>query len=123
MNNREFAEKFARTYIAKSNQPSEYEAIELNPFDYDADYPGIQFHQVGYNSDTSFYLGVDEHDNLYRRSSSIDWELTIPEEEYYALMASENEDDWHKAYDCRKMIPYVNVRKITQDTIGYIGHW
>lgn len=130
MTNQQFVIYLAKCYLAKSCDEQEYNKILKKDliqmpecYDSEKEPKGITYYRVGHNSDTCFDMGFDAEDNLYCRASGADYQITIPKEEYYALLDSSDEKDWERAYQAEKMVTYTNVRQVTQDRVEYIGHW
>lgn len=127
MTNREFCIEYSKCYLASSSDPKDWSnipEIRLNPDIYRIDGDGdVEYYPVGHNSDTEFCLGVDSNDNMFYRSYSCDIVSSLPYEEYEALWNSEDGQDRLKAFLSESQVQRVCRNPITQDKIGYIGHW
>lgn len=102
MTNQQFCVHLAKCYRAKSTDANDLAKVTTHNF-YTFQEDGVTYYTVGRNSSHDFYLGVDANDNLYKRSigemaNGISWEA-------YELM-----------YETK-------TNPVTQDNIGYIGHW
>lgn len=121
MDNLSLVKHYALTYQAKSTDPVILASVSVEP---SSTQHGIAWYAVGHNASHSFYLGVNAEGKLMRRSYAV--ETSVAEEnreEYHRLYNSENEEDWQKAWDLEKTVEEDHFYEVSQENIGYIGHW
>lgn len=119
--NLSFVLRLAKMYISKSWDETVLKKTEVSPTNKN----GYDWYPVGHNASHSFYLAVDSNDKMFVRSycgedqpiEGVNWS------DIYKLYDSENEKDLEKAYSMLRFIEEEHVSEVTQDNLGYIGHW
>lgn len=126
MTNKEYIISLAQMYAVKNDNPAIYSKVDVSPHystaEQNKDFAHIPFYSVGRNSSHSFYLGVDDKDQVYYRAYS-----------YYDEQVELYPECKHNDDNCICFIPE-NIIEREYDRIGvidkdlqtdpiYIGHW
>lgn len=112
----------AKCYLAKSDDPIDLNKIKDEDLYPDTYHNDVGWFMVGRNSSHDFYLGMKDN-KMFKRSTEIVEEYTIPEETYLRLVNSENVDDRYIAYENCQQVLKEHITEVTRDNLGYIGHW
>jgi hypothetical protein len=123
MSNSQFVKMLAAMFRCKSDEKEVWSKEKITSI---RDEDGLNWYLVGRNSSHQFCLAVDENDVIWKESYSAevvpDYEL-ISAEEYYRCLSSDNPEDWEKAHNAENCAEDRHVSQVTQETLGYLGHW